>query len=141
MARNDGVIVRQVDEETLVYDSCRDTAICLNDHAARIWRLCDGETTVADIARDLGDDERRVWLALDQLAKSHLLIEHVAPPRGMKTAKNRREFISAMGAGAALVTLITVPTPAQAISCGTTGNPCFINGQCCSHLCVAGFCT
>jgi hypothetical protein len=32
----------------------------LNEFAARVWRACDGETSVAAA---LGEDERAVWLA------------------------------------------------------------------------------
>jgi len=45
-------------------------ATCLNEFAARVWRECDGETSVAEIADELGEDERAVWLALHKLSKS-----------------------------------------------------------------------
>jgi hypothetical protein len=40
-AKTEGLIVREIDGETLVYDRSRD--------AARVWRECDGETSVAAI--------------------------------------------------------------------------------------------
>ena len=46
--REDGLIVREVDGETLVYDRRRHKAHCLNRAAALVWRQCDGTTSVAD---------------------------------------------------------------------------------------------
>ncbi|MGA8445535.1 MAG: PqqD family peptide modification chaperone [Roseiarcus sp.] len=40
----------------------------MNDFAARVWRECDGETSVAEIAAALGEDEPAVWLALQSAA-------------------------------------------------------------------------
>ena len=56
--------MRETDGETLVYDRSRAAPSCLNEFAARVWRACDGETSVAAIAAALGEDERAVWLAL-----------------------------------------------------------------------------
>ena len=63
-AKTERLIVREIDDETLVYDRSRDAATCLNEFAAKVWRRCDGETSVAGIAAALGEDERAVWLAL-----------------------------------------------------------------------------
>src|SRR5277367_3245775 len=70
-AKTERLIVKVIDDETLVYDHGR--ASCLNEFAARVWRECDGEKSVAEIADELGEDERAVWLALHQLNKSKLL--------------------------------------------------------------------
>jgi hypothetical protein len=61
----------------------------LNEFAAKVWRECDGETSVAAIAAVLGEDER-VWLALHQLTKAQLLTEAIAFPRDMSAAKPPR---------------------------------------------------
>lgn len=79
-AKTARLIVREVDRETLVYDRGRDAASCLNEFAARVWRECDGETSVAEIAAALGEDERAVWLALHQLTKAQLLTEAIELP-------------------------------------------------------------
>jgi hypothetical protein len=68
-AKPDRLIVREIDGETLVYDRSRDAASCLNEFAAKVWRECDGETSVSEIAAALGEHERAVWLALHQLTK------------------------------------------------------------------------
>ena len=69
-AKTERLIVREIDSETLVYDRGRNAASCLNEFAARVWRECDGETSVAAIAAALGEDERAVWLALLQLTSA-----------------------------------------------------------------------
>src|SRR5271154_1627365 len=116
------LIVKVIDDETLVYDVSRHTANCLNEFAARVWRECDGKTSVAEIADALGEDERAVWLALHLLTKSQLLTEAIALPPDMTTAKSRREIAGQLGLGAAaFVASIVVSTTAAHASCGTQG--------------------
>ena len=124
-AKTGRLIVREIDGETLVYDRSRDAASCLNEFAARVWRDCDGETSVAEIAAALGEDERAVWLALHQLMKAQLLTEAIAFPSDMSAAKSRREIAGRLGLGAAaLVASVVAPTPAQAASCLPRLAPC-----------------
>ena len=121
-AKTERLIVREIDGETLVYDRSRAAASCLNEFAARVWRECDGETSVAAIAAALGEDERAVWLALHQLTKAQLLTEAIAFPPDMSAAKSRREIGARLGLGAAaFVASIVAPMPAQAASCLTSG--------------------
>ena len=63
-AKTERLIVRGIVDETLVDDMGCHAATCLNEFAARVWRECDGKTSVAGIAAALGEDERAVWLAL-----------------------------------------------------------------------------
>jgi hypothetical protein len=58
-AKTERLIVREIDGETLVYDRGRAAASCLNGFAARVWRECDGETSVAAIAAALGRTNAR----------------------------------------------------------------------------------
>jgi coenzyme PQQ synthesis protein D (PqqD) len=137
-AKSARLIVREIDDETLVYDCARDAATCLNDFAAKVWRQCDGEKSVAEIADELGEDERAVWLALHQLTKAQLLTEAIALPPDVATAKSRREIAGRLGLGAAaLVASIVVPMPAQAASCVGLGGHCEVNNPtfvCCTGL-------
>ena len=130
-AKTERLIVREIDDETLVYDRSRDAASCLNEFAARVWRECDGETSVAQIAVALGEDERAVWLALHQLTKAQLLTEAIPFPPDISAARSRREIGARLGLGAAaLVTSIVAPLPAQAASC-TNPFPCSVIEQNC----------
>jgi hypothetical protein len=52
-ARSQDLIVEELIDEVLVYDTERDKAHCLNSTAARVWKQCDGRSTAAQIARRL----------------------------------------------------------------------------------------
>ena len=136
-AKTQHLIVREIDGETLVYDMGRHAASCLSPLAAKVWRCCDGTTSVADIADALGEDPRAVWLALHQLNKSKLLVEEIALPPDMRTGKTRREIAGQLGLGAAVAAVSTiVMTTAAHASCLPIGASCTSNIQCCSANCV-----
>jgi hypothetical protein len=138
-AKTERLIVREIDDETLVYDMGRHAATCLNEFAAKVWQQCDGETSVAGIAAALSEDERAVWLALHRLTKSQLLVEEIALPSDMRTGKTRREIAGKLGLGAAVaaVSSIVMTTAAHA-SCRAAFHPCTLNSQCCSNVCFGG---
>jgi len=148
--RQNGLIVRELDSEILIYDTENDKAHCLNETAALVWKQCDGLTTPAEISRTLSQqlgtsiDERVVWFALKQLTRDHLLEEELIPPAVFSTGLNRREMVRVLGLAAMvavpLVTSIVAPTPAQAATCLPTGSACTTSGQCCSGLCSANVC-
>jgi hypothetical protein len=121
LARQSSLIVKEVDDETLIYDRDTDKAHCLNLTAARIWKSCDGQSTVSEIAERLGAemqtpvDENVVWMALDQLEKFKLLDEPVAKPAWM-TNVSRRRVVRTLGIAAIvapIITSIVVPVAAQ----------------------------
>jgi len=49
-ARQEGLLVRELNDETLVYDlfNIGHKAHCLNSTAALIWKYCDGQTSESD---------------------------------------------------------------------------------------------
>ncbi|MEP6495517.1 MAG: PqqD family protein [bacterium] len=146
LARSEGLILRELDGETLVYDRERSEATCLNEVVAKVWRRCDGATTAEGIAETIDEehgirvDERSVWLALELLSNAHLLSAPVELPSEIVHARTRRQFLQRVGTTAAIAVpvllSITVPTPAQAASCGAIGAFCETNVHCCSGLCV-----
>ena len=140
-AKTERLIVKVIDGETLVYEVSRHAATCLNEFAARVWRECDGEKHVADIADALGEDERAVWLALHQLNKSKLLAEEIALPPDMRTGKTRRQIAGQLGLGAAVaaVSSIVMTTAAHA-SCSPAMRSCNNSSECCSNSCIFGTC-
>ncbi len=149
LVRKDGLVVKELPEETLVYDTETDRAHCLNETAAFIWKRCDGRTTPAQIARELSGeanvklDERIVWLAIDQLSHHRLLAQAPTPPPKF-SGLNRRQMVRALGFSAAVaipvITSIVAPSPAQAASCLPGGQQCGTSAQCCSGLCSDGIC-
>jgi hypothetical protein len=139
-AKTERLIVKEIDDETLVYEVSRHAATCLNEFAAKVWRQCDGDKSVADIADALGEDERAVWLALHQLNKSKLLVEEIALPPDMRTGKTRRQIAGQLGLGAAVaaVSSIVMTTAAHA-SCIGLSLPCLVTlGGCCPGLSCQG---
>ncbi len=144
-ARRDGLLVQAIDDEVIVYDTERHKAHCLNRTAAVVWEHCDGQTSVADLARRLAReleapiDETAVWLAVEQLRKTHLLTESAQPPTGL----SRREVLKRLGVAAAvalpLVTTIRTPVAAQGASCIPNDSPCNqeTGPPCCSGNCAS----
>jgi Coenzyme PQQ synthesis protein D (PqqD) len=124
-ARKDGLVVADLPDEVLVYDLSRHKAHCLNTTAGQVFKLCDGETRVGEIARRLQRtlgapaDERLVWLALDRLGRAGLLEERLDPPAGV-ARYSRRELVRRVAVIGGLsvllpaVTSIVAPTPVQA---------------------------
>jgi coenzyme PQQ synthesis protein D (PqqD) len=125
LARQSSLIVKEVDDETLVYDLESDQAHCLNNTAAKVWKNCDGQTSVNEIAQRLGADakttvdENVVWLALDQLEKFKLLAAPVSKPEAFLSGISRRQVMRALGVAVIalpMITSIVVPVPSQAQS-------------------------
>lgn len=147
-ARTEDLAIQEVEDEVLVYDLKRDKAHCLNRSIARIWRLCDGKTSVSAIKEIVEKewntplDEAVIWTALAQLEKAHLLQEKIARPKEQPKL-SRRDLARKMGLAAVLVPFITTilaPTPAQAATCLEKNSLCKSNSQCCSGICSKGLC-
>lgn len=144
------VWVRQVGDELLIFDGETKKAHCLNRVAAKVWCLCDGTRTVAEIAKELrrlGEslDEGYIEMALRQFSKSRLLLQPFVAD-GNDLSLSRRAMIRKMGVSAALalpaVTSMVIPAPAAAASCLPNGSICLSNSACCSSHCNrVGRCT
>jgi hypothetical protein len=117
--------VEQLGHELCIYNWQRKEVHALNPTAARVWRQCDGRTSMAQIAAtlqvelDLPDAEAQelAWLTLSQLEKAHLLAEAIVKPARRKILP-RREFLK-LGIAAALLPVvhsIVAPTPVEAQS-------------------------
>jgi hypothetical protein len=151
-ARDKGLLVRELNDELLVYDLDRHKAHCLNKTAAIIWNQCDGQKTVDQIAGSLSEafsspvGEEVVWLGLKSLTKGHLLETGTAQGWAAH-GLTRRELIRKAGLAAAvglpLVTSIVAPRATEAATCIQPNQPCTANSECCSGNCVgapAGAC-
>lgn len=148
-AREERLIIKELDDEVLVYDLETDKAHCLNETAARVWKYCDGKRTVAQLCRLMEKEagsfvpEEMVWLALDQLEQFKLLNAPVSRPTHL-AGMSRRHLMRTIGIAAAVsipvITSIIAPTPAQAASCNSQTNrdndcPCNSSSQCASGCC------
>ena len=150
LARRDGLLVRAVNEELLVYDLERHKAHCLNRPAALVWGRCDAVTTVAQAARIVGEtiatpiDEETIRSALTQLDRAGLLQGRTA--RADNAGRlSRRDAVRRLGVAAAaalpIVTTIVAPHAAEAATCTPAGEAC-AGLPCCGSLtrCFVGRC-
>jgi len=128
MARQNGLVVQEMPDEVLVYDLDTNKAHCLNRSAARVWRACDGNSSVADIVRDFDANgggkvtEDFVWLAIDQLSENGLLENELAP---RFAGQSRRQVLKTIGLASlvALPVISSLVAPQKAlaaVSCGCT---------------------
>lgn len=145
--RQEGLIVVALDDELLVYDLEGHRGHCLNRAAAVVWRHCDGETSVDELAgllrrelnADLGDEY--VWYALRRFSNSRLLASSPEmPPQAARWTRRAllRRLAAAGVASVVLPTVMSVIAPttlhAQA-SCLPAGSLCNPpNIPCCPGL-------
>ena len=138
-ARTDGLVIKELPNETLVYDLERGEAHCLNQTAALIWKRCDGKTTVARMVGLLQDqldtsvNADVVWLALKQLQRFHL----VESAREIVAARSvsRRSLVLKYAPAALVLPVImsiSAPAAAQAATCVQPGGDCSAGQPCCA---------
>jgi len=138
-ARDEQLLIQELQDETLVYDLTSKKAHCLNPTAALIWRHCDGKTTVPALARllretlNLPEDADIVWKALLQLDKARLLREPVVPP-GEVHRFSRRDLARKLGAAAILAPVVLSVLAPKAAAAGS-GAPCAHNSDCSTNNC------
>jgi len=134
-ARQDDLLVQEVGDETIVYDQRRNHAHRLNRSAALVWRACNGQRTVPELAERLRPEfgaaasEDLVLLALDRLEKGHLLTGPLELPAdaGRVTRRAALRKLALVGGMTLLIPVVqnmVAPTPAMAMSVG-----CAKNGQ------------
>jgi hypothetical protein len=144
-ARQDGLLVESVGDETVVYDVESKEAHALGRLAAAVFAGSDGRRSLAELAalaaKRIGQPvtEDEVWDALIQLEQRNLL----KPPAG---GISRRGFVrtgAAIAASAPLVTSLAMPSIASAASCPTTlacgnnDNKCKVGGVFLTRTCTA----
>lgn len=156
IARDKDLIVQELPDEVLVYDLKTDKAHCLNPTAALIWKNCDGQKSVSQIAGLVEQElkspvsEQVVTLGLEELAGYRLLKEETWVPL-QETGLSRRQLIKRLGLTAAigLPVIISITAP-RAVEAATVdpctadpraiGCPCTFDGDCDSDNCNGGIC-
>ena len=160
LARSEKLVVEDLAEELLVYDSMAVRAHCLNRSAAVVWRGCDGTRGIPELVDYLSSfglpaDEEIVRLALGDLRRAELLV--TSEPKSSSTEVDRRAVLRRLalaGVSSALLPLMTsAPVAAQSAlgSCVsslqcipglTECTPCHVGGtnQCTRRVCRAGSC-
>lgn len=164
-ARQNGLVTCEVADELLVYDLFQYKAHHLNSAAALVWRHCDGQTRVPEIARVIKIkhaitlSNEAVWFALEQLERAQLMITAGTPspvadgrpsesrqrPGSVLTRCELIRWAGVAGAmGMPLVSSIAIPTAAEAATCRGRGDACSPDGPnsvCCSGTCALGLCS
>lgn len=113
LARSEELLVEEVGDEIVVYDTFTHHAHCLSPVAARVWRACDGTSTEAQIAVAAGLDEGTAQRAFDELGACALL---QVPSRGGLTRREATAKLAKLGTAAAtapLISSIAAPSPAS----------------------------
>ncbi len=128
-ARRDGLIEEPVGEELLLYDHDSHIAHCLSPIAACVWRHCDGERDVTELAELAGARMDLVAGALQELREKDLLDPEPQIMQSPVSGVSRREAIvraaryGAAAAGASMIVSATAATPALASSGEVGGCP------------------
>ena len=128
--QQDHIAIQEIGTETLLYNEQSHKVWCLNRSSACIWRLCDGQNTVTQIApaasAQLGSavSEEVVLLTLAELREKELIQPDADEflPQGI----TRRQMISKAGltATALLPVIASLTAPrAQALSGGAGTGP------------------
>ena len=120
-ARHQNLLVQDVDNEVVVYDTARKRAHHLNPSAASVWRLLDGSRSIDAIAAELGVAESVVGLAIDDLANAGLLDTGEPLSVSRRSALRRAAAAAALGFLLPAVTSIAAPLAAHALSGGEGG--------------------
>jgi hypothetical protein len=121
-ARQDGLLEERVGEELLLYDQETHTAHCLSPIAASVWRHCDGEHDLAELAVIAGVSEDLIASALYELRQKELLDTEPALTQSTIPGESRREAIvrtaryGAAAAAGSMIVSATAATPAMASS-------------------------
>ncbi|GLQ34751.1 hypothetical protein GCM10007939_10340 [Amylibacter marinus] len=145
--RTEGVIVKKLKDETMIYDLDNHSATCLNAVAGSVWDLCDGAHDVdAILEQSLAQDMASVEVALGQIGQAGLLQQEF-----ISAGPTRREVFGQLIGGARVAAIaapsvlsMAVPAAAQAMSCigdGVFG--CASVADCCDpdSICLGGVCT
>jgi hypothetical protein len=114
--KNADVYCSELSEETVVFVISSQKAHCLNEPASVILKACDGETRIADLARQIeekydllpGQGEPVVAETLDKFQDLGLL----------RNDLSRRKFVAGTAAAVSLAVILSMaaPLPAAAAS-------------------------
>jgi hypothetical protein len=119
LARSDDLIIEELGDEILIFDTDTDRAHSLTAEAAKVWRSCDGRTSPEELVASLGLDSDTVARALDELSRCDLLEQPptLAPVREGSTRREMTIKLAKVGAAAAaapLIVSVAAPAPAMA---------------------------
>jgi hypothetical protein len=147
--REEELVVRHLPDETLIYDLKRNKAHCLNSAAGLVWRHCDGQTSLSQLAKMLREEldipagEQVARLALDRLQKAKLLQPVAVAAEGPRYSRREMAKLGGAAVAASLVTTI-LARPAYAQASCVAQPTCIGQGCACNpgdHCCPGFQCT
>jgi Coenzyme PQQ synthesis protein D (PqqD) len=115
-ARTEDIVVKDLADESLLFDNRTKKLHSLNRIAAFVWRNCDGKRTPTQIAElieqqlGMSANEASVGLALEQLSK-HKLLETVVPRVTPAVSRQRREMLKLLTSALAIPVITSVTAP------------------------------
>lgn len=124
-ARNNDLVIQEMENEILIYDLIKNKAIVLNQSLATVWRYCDGISEFDDVIREFAASRQHqieddfIWFALQKLHEADLL-----QTESVLKNLSRREVIIKYGAAAVALPVIATliaPTAVSAQSCAAGG--------------------
>src|SRR5262245_1862842 len=124
-ARQTGLLIEQVGDDTIVYDEERKEAHSLNRSASIVWTHSDGTRSVEELATVLGTElgaeapESVAQYAIDELTRANLLDAGASDDADSVSRREAIRRLSLVGAAAIVlpaVFSIAAPTPAMAAS-------------------------
>jgi hypothetical protein len=148
VARSAELLLERIGDEAVAYDTKSKAAHCLSPLACAVFELCDGQTSVAELAtavsQRLGEpvDAARVLDALAQLEERDLLVASASPGgTSRRELLGRGAKIGAVAVTVPLITTIVAPTASAAVTptcgdilcCACAPSPSEAGQPCCIH--------
>jgi hypothetical protein len=134
VARTKNLLIQEIGNELIVYDQLNMSSHLLNPLAALVWRYCNGNNSINEIAtlvkQDLNiseldhlDMREVIDLTLEELERCQLIENYIKPPIDVSNISRRKVVKTAILAGGLaigsmfpLVKSIVAPQPAMASS-------------------------
>lgn len=114
LARVDDLVIEELGEELLVYDTSIKNVHCLSPTVVRVWRACDGETRPEKMASQLDLSDAEIKQALAELDGCELLATPVGTHGGISRRDLGVKATKVAAATAALPLILSVAAPAAA---------------------------
>ena len=142
--RTNGLVVKELPDETLIYDVETNTAFCLNKAATVIMNACDGRSTIADAQRELRQhagsevDSGLIWNTVEEFRRRDLLTGSAGPfTQELVPRRALLKQAAALGVAVPIVMALAAPPALHAAStCLSVGKTCVVLQQppCCPNL-------
>ncbi|MBX7173254.1 MAG: PqqD family protein [Pyrinomonadaceae bacterium] len=142
-ARQNNLVIQNMDTELLVYDLEINKAFSLNQTSALVYNACNGETTFDELKVKHNFTDDLIYLTLDELKKESLIADnnYQSPFVGMSRRQAAKNVGLATMLALPLIYTIIAPTAALALSgCLALAASCSATPQCCSTCCSSGAC-